>query len=86
MKNMLRKSLHIKMRQEFTLGDRLIAKCRHKCCGCFLSQVIEGEAIILPKPHLWDAQPMVYFKTIKPATGNHHFNGNSVVVDNRDSR
>jgi len=43
--------------------------------GGFLPQMVEGKAIVVPKPYLWDLQPTVDLKSIEASTRDDHFYG-----------
>src|SRR5437868_4167960 len=64
--------IDIEVGQEFAVANLLIAIRLDKCGGCLFSQVIEGKAFVVPKPHLWDLQPTVDFKSIEASTCDDH--------------
>src|SRR5262245_55109970 len=67
--------LDIEVGQDFAVGNLLIAIRLDERGGCRLPQVVEGKAIVGPKPHLLDLQPTVDLKSIEASTRDDHLYG-----------
>jgi hypothetical protein len=61
--------LYVKLGEEFTPRESLVAVGVGKLGRACFSQVIEGKAIILPEPNFSNAQATIDLKPIDATTG-----------------
>src|SRR3989442_13166151 len=66
--------IDIEVGQEFAVDNLLVAIRLDERGGRLLPQVIEGKAIVVPKPHLWDLQPTVDLEAIEASACDDHLN------------